>query len=63
MNKKIAIRQKVQKWYQDCFVDYNEEEFISFFDRVIEKCDEGYSLNNAFYYCQWEELGKEFFEK
>lgn len=52
MNKrKFTTRQKVQTWYKDCFDDYNEEEFMNFFDKVMEKCDEGYSLNNAFYYC------------
>lgn len=61
--RKFTIRQKVQKWYEECFDDYNEEEFMSFFSKVMEKCDEGYSLNNAFCYCQidkyQEELSKE----
>lgn len=64
MNKrKFTIRQKVQKWYQECFDDYSEEEFTSFFSKVMEKCDEGYSLSGAFCYCQidkyQEELNKE----
>lgn len=65
MNKrKFTIRQKVQKWYQECFYNYNEEEFSIFFSKVMKKCEEGYSLNDAFCYCQidkyQEELGKEF---
>lgn len=64
MNKrKFTIRQKVQKWYQECFDNYNEEEFSIFFSKVMKKCDEGYSLNNTFCYCQidkyQEELSKE----
>lgn len=61
--RKFTIRQKVQKWYQECFDDYNEEEFSIFFSKVMKKCDEGYSLNNAFCYCKidkyQEELSKE----
>lgn len=64
MNKrKFTIRQQVQKWYQECFDNYNEEEFSIFFSKVMKKCDEGYSLNNAFCYYQinqhYEEVGKE----
>nr|DAX14709.1 MAG TPA: hypothetical protein [Bacteriophage sp.] len=37
---------------------------MSFFSKVMKKCDEGYSLNNAFRYCQIdkikEDMGKEF---
>lgn len=58
--RNLTIRQKVQKWYQEYFDDYNEEEFMSFFSKVMEKCNEGYSLDNAFCYCQLEELSKEF---
>lgn len=61
--RKFTIRQKVQKWYQECFDNYNEEEFSIFFSKVMKKCDEGYSLNNAFRYCQidkhYEEVSKE----
>lgn len=61
--RKFTIRQKVQKWYQECFDNYNEEEFSIFFSKVMKKCDEGYSLNNGFCYCQidkyQEELSKE----
>lgn len=61
--RKFTIRQKVQKWYQECFDNYNEEEFMSFFSKVMEKCDEGYSLISAFRYCQinkhYEEVSKE----
>lgn len=63
MSKKITIRQQVQKWYQECFDNYNEEEFSIFFSKVMKKCDEGYSLNNAFRYYQVdkikEDMGKE----
>ena len=35
MNKrKFTIRQKVQKWYQECFYNYNEEEFSIFSARL-----------------------------
>lgn len=61
--RKFTIRQKVQKWYQECFENYNEEEFSIFFSKVMKKYDEGYSLNNAFRYCQIdkhkEEVSKE----
>ena len=61
--RKFTIRQKVQKWYKECFDDYDEKEFSDFFAKVMIKCDEGYSLNNAFCYYQIdkirEEMGKE----
>lgn len=38
--RKFTIRQKVQKWYQEFFDDYNEEEFSIFFRKVMKKCDE-----------------------
>lgn len=64
MNKrKFTIRQKVEKWYKECFDDYDENEFMNLFSKVMEKCKEGYSLNNAFCYYQidkiQEDIGKE----
>lgn len=57
MNKrKFTIRQKVQKCYKECFDDYDENEFMDFFSKVMEKCKEGYSLNNAFRYCQIDKI-------
>ena len=63
VKENLLLDKKFKNWYEECFDDYNEEEFMSFFSKVMEKCDEGYSLNNAFYYCQidkyQEELSKE----
>lgn len=65
MNKKsITDRQFIQQMYKDTFEEYNEEEFIDFFDKVVKKKNDGYSLSQAFYCCALyknaENISKEF---
>ena len=60
----ITDRQFIQQMYKDTFEEYNKEEFMDFFDKVMKKKDSGCSLSQAFYYCALyknaENISKEF---
>lgn len=60
MSKKVTDKQFIQEMYNQSFCNYNEEEFIDFFDKVMKQVKQyGYSLAQAFYYCAIDKLNIE----
>ena len=60
MGRKITNRQFIQEMFKKQFKNYNEEDFIKFFEKVMNQVnDHGYSLAQAFYYCAIDKLNEE----
>ena len=58
--RKVTDRQFVQKMYKDTFDNYDENEFMDFFDNVMKQINNySCSLAQAFYFCAIDKLNIE----